>query len=155
MRNTPISKPYVAAETVLWSWLTNPQEHTSSWRTNQQVFPRNPLCIFNSARSSIVTAERYLVDPLIQWTRMIVCWCSWMKVIEKMMKMKYLSGFFLLQKLMLTIHFYDHSILLCKTTLIEIVKSSHIYIKTETVRINNSLLHRCKLFMSRYKIVKE
>ena len=67
--------------TKLWTWLTNPQEHTSSWRTNQKFFPRNPLPIFNSARSSIVTTERYLVDPLTQWTKMIVCRCSWMKEI--------------------------------------------------------------------------
>ena len=43
LRNPPISKRNAAAESVLQTWLTNPQEHSSSWRTNQLVFPRNPL----------------------------------------------------------------------------------------------------------------
>ena len=43
LRNYPISKPYATAESVLQMWLTNPQEHSSSWRTNKLVFPRNPL----------------------------------------------------------------------------------------------------------------
>ena len=94
---TPISKPYGTAESDMCNrdWQTHKNTPILEGQT-LWFFLETPFWIFNSAKITDRTAERYLYDPLIRWTKMIMFWCYWTKVIEKMMKMKYLLGFLLL-----------------------------------------------------------